>query len=488
MRTTRTLRAALACAAAAAWTLVSAAPASSDQSSQATAAQAWVRSLALQAATYGVPIVAMYNLRNAVSFAPSAKSKPNEIWRVEDIVTPAIAEKLGYVTPNVNVVYGFGFMDLRRQPLILRAPSSHGRYYMVEMVDMWTNAFAYVGGTATGYNGGAFALVGPGWHGRLPAGVKRIACPTPWIELQPRVHVNGHADLAGAQAVLRAITVEGLAQYERKPAPPQPAYHYAVPNINPNVASSQMQFSDPLQFWEIFSAAMNENPPPKAQIENVLPQYQYLGIALGKQWTPASVSAEIREQMKLAAQQIGPMLVGSASVVGNVANGWVIPPADTGIAGTDYVLRAIVAVIGLTSNTPAEAVYYPAYIDAAGAPLTGAKRYTITFKEPMAYLTPVSPGFWSLTAYDAVTSYTVPNAIDRYALGSDDDLKRSADGSFTLYLQHDDPGPGKESNWLPVPAGAFYLTLRSYAPSPQLVEGLSDPGSFQGPPPIVAAP
>jgi hypothetical protein len=30
----------------------------------------------------------------------------------------------------------------------------------------------------------------------------------------------------------------------------------------PKVASSQLQFVDPLQFWSLFSAVMNENPPP----------------------------------------------------------------------------------------------------------------------------------------------------------------------------------------------------------------------------------
>jgi hypothetical protein len=452
---------------------------------QATPAQNWVRSLALQGATYGAPIVAMYNLRNTVAFGPNAKAHPNEIWRVEDTATPAIAQQLGYVTPNVNVIYGFGFMDLRQQPIILKAPNSQGRYYMVEIVDMWTNAFAYVGGKATGYKGGTVALVGPNWRGTLPAGVRRINCPTSWVEIQPRVHVKDHTDLAGAQAVLREITVEGLAQYEGKPAPPPAAYHYAVPEINPNVASSQMQFTDPAQFWEIFSAAMNENPPPADEIKTVLPQYQYLGIELGKQWKPTDVSPVILRQMKEAAAQIGPMLVASTPIVGNVSNGWVIAPANLGLAGSDYVSRAIVAVYGLTANTPAEAIYYPGSQDSQGHPLTGEKSYTITFKEPMPYVKPVPPGFWSLTMYDAITSYTVSNPINRYALGSDNSLRRNADGTFTIYVQHDNPGPDKESNWLPAPSGPFYLILRSYAPVSELVDALSHPATFQGPPPIM---
>jgi hypothetical protein len=469
-----------------------ASPAGGDEATQAPSdqtalAQTWIRSLALQAASYGAPIVAMYNLRSTVAFGTNQQSRPNRIWHVEDIATPQIAQQLGYVTPNVNVIYGFGFMDLRQQPLILRVPNSHGRYYMVEIVDMWTNAFAYVGGIATGYKGGTFALVGPGWRGTLPAAARRINCPTRWIELQPRVHVKNQADLAAARAVLNGIVVEGLAQYEGKRALPPAAYDYPVPKINPNVASSQMQFTDPLQFWEIFSAAMNENPPPTDQIKAVLPQFHWLGIELGKQWAPQSVNPAVLEQMREAAAQLGPMLNSTMSVLGNFKNGWVIPPANTGRWGTDYVSRAIVAVFGLTSNTPSEAIYYPGQLDSLGQPLVGTKRYSITFRPPMGYLTPVSPGFWSLTMYDARTSYTVPNAINRYALGSDDNLKKNGDGSFTIILQHDDPGAVKESNWLPAPAGPFYLTLRSYAPTPQLAHSLNDPATFQGPPPIEPA-
>jgi hypothetical protein len=268
---------------------------------QMTAMQSLVHGLALQAAMYAVPIVAMYNLRNTISFGPDAKAPPDEIWRVEGIATPDIAQKASYVTPNVNVVYGFGFVDLARQPFILSAPDSRGRYYMIQIVDMWSNAFAYVGGVAAGYEGGTYALVGPGWHGELPSGVKRIDCPTRWVEIQPRGHVKNETDLAAAQRVLRSITVKGLAQYEGRAVPAPVSFRYEIPKINPKIASSQMQFTDPLQFWEIYSAAMNENPPPESEIKSVLPVYKYLGIELGKQWTRESVDPLVADQMKLAA-------------------------------------------------------------------------------------------------------------------------------------------------------------------------------------------
>lgn len=427
----------------------------------------------------------MYNLRDATCIGPGAKVRANEIWRIEEIANPTIAEQAGYVTPNVNVIYGFGFMDLGQQPIILRVPDSEGRYYMVEICDMWANAFAYVGGVATGYKGGIFALVGPGWQGQLPPEARRIDCPTRWVEVQPRVHVKTAADLPGAQKVLRAIRVKSLVEYNGG-APAPVDYKYQTPRINPKVASSQMQFLDPLQFWDIFSAAMNENPPPKGEIESLLPQFKYLGIELGKPWRRKTVQSQILVEMAAAAKSIGPMMMPLLPILGNTANGWNIPPANLGLPGADYPSRAIVAVFGLTSNTPTESIYYTSVTDSTGQPLSGAKRNSLTFTEPMQCIKAVPPGIWSITAYDASTGFTIPNAIGRYALGSDDDLKRNADGSFTLYVQRDHPGQDRESNWLPISTDPFYLIIRVYAPAPEIAAGLNNSATFQGPPPVTA--
>jgi len=180
-----------------------------------------------------------------------------------------------------------------------------------------------------------------------------------------------------------------------------------------------------------------------------------------------------------------PLALGAMPLGGKLANGWIIPPASTGNAGTDYLARLCVAVFGLTANTVTEAIYYSGVLDGNDQVMTGAKKYTLTLKEPMDYATPVPPGFWSVTMYDRVTSFSVPNPINRYDLGGDDNLKKNADGSITLYLQHNNPGPDKESNWLPAPPGPFYLIMRNYAPVLELGKQLENLNTFQGPPPVV---
>jgi hypothetical protein len=231
---------------------------------QAKSLENWSYALAVDAATWGSPLVTMYALRDNDAVGRNAKAAPNDIWRMENTSTPELAEKSGYVLPNLSVIYGFGFLDMRREPVILTLPDSGGLYYMVETVDMWTNAFTYPAGAVAGYKGGKFAYVGPGWKGELPAGVKRIDAPTPWILIQPRVHLPQQSGLAAARKVLSEIKTQTLSEYLGKPATPAPKDNYTPPDfVNPKLPVSALDFKDPLQFWDILSAAMNENPPPQ---------------------------------------------------------------------------------------------------------------------------------------------------------------------------------------------------------------------------------
>ncbi len=471
-------------------TLISSTPLSAEENKsritpdQAKALEYWTDSLALQAATWGEPLVVMYLLRYNDAVGPQAKAKPNTIWRMENISTPKLAEEAGYVWPNVNTIYGFGFMDLRQEPIILTLPDSHDLYYMVEVVDMWTNAFAYPAGKKAGYKGGKYALVGPNWKGTLPTDVTRIDAPTPWILLQPRVHLTDQADLANAQTVLKGITTQGLAAYTGQTPPPAPNDDFIQPQlINPKLPVSALDFRDPLQFWEILSVALNENPPPKDQIDALLPMYQPLGLEFGKVWDRSKIDPIVLKSMRQSAEKIAPTMVKMPFAT--LLNGWFLYSPNAGDWGTNYKYRAICARVGLTANTASEAIYFTGTADGEGQPLTGAKRYTMTWQKAPPV---VNPGFWSVTLYDNTNSYPVPNPINRYALGGDNkDLKYNPDGSLTMYLQTESPGKDKESNWLPTPPGEYTLIMRAYAPSDEMVKALSDPQLFV-PPPAVQVP
>ena len=459
---------------------------------QAAAISEYAHALAIEAGTLAAPIVGMYNLRQTVATGPKPKAKPGTMWRMPNISTPKLAEESGYVTPNVNVIYGFGFYDLSLEPVVITAPDSHGRYYMIEIVDMWDNAFAYAAGKRVGYKGGEYAVVAPGWKGNLPKGVKRIDSPTPWVEIQPRVHVKNPADLVAAQKVMAAISVKGLSEYQGKPAPAPKTYNYEDPKLNPKVASSQLTFKDPLQFWTIFVDAMNENPPPKCIVAAVLPNFKYLGIELGKKWNPDDVDPLFLDEMKKVALKIGPMIAQLIYVMGPNGNGWMATPYNLGMGTTppeaDYLTAAVNAVDGLTANIAEEAFYMWGQYDHKLQQLTGEKKYTMTLPADLKYFQVIPPGFWSVTMYNLKTNLTVENPIKRYCIGSDNDLKKNADGSITIYLQKDSPGKDKESNWLPTPAGPYYMVMRNYAPTEEAFQALKDPAMTKLLPKVIQTP
>ena len=99
----------------------------------------------------------------------------------------------------------------------------------------------------------------------------------------------------------------------------------------------------------------------------------------------------------------------------------------------------------------------------------------------VAVSTPAA-AFWSVTMYDA-RGFLVANGLNRFALGDRDPLNYNADGSLDLYLQHTNPGPDKEANWLPAPRGPIGVTMRLYAPKPDALIGQWAPPAARRLPP-----
>jgi DNA sulfur modification protein DndE len=300
------------------------------------------------------------------------------------------------------------------------------------------------------------------------------------VLIQPRVHIytNGKVNLAAAKKVLNEIMPVGLAEFTGKPKLPTPRYDYPAPVFaDPTLPVSALNFTDPLQFWDLFSLAMNENPPPPDQVSALLPMFAPLAIVLGTRWDRSKRAPLVIDTMARAARDIAPILnkLTSRSPV----PGAFFPPPSMGNFGTDYSTRAAVARVGLTGNTPYEAIYWSYLFDSEGHPLHGEKAYEMRFKEEIPH---IKPGFWSITLYDSANNYTVANPINRYMLGSDTLLKKNPDGSFTIYIQNENPGPDKEPNWLPSLRGRqFYLTPRAFAPTQAAINILSDPLSWPVP-------
>jgi hypothetical protein len=104
------------------------------------------------------------------------------------------------VRPNFDTLYSSLWFDLTSEPVIISVPDSRGRYYLLLILDMWTDVVAVPGKRTSGTQVGHFSLTGPGWTGKLPSGVTRIPAPTSYGWIIGRTQTNGPADYPAVNA------------------------------------------------------------------------------------------------------------------------------------------------------------------------------------------------------------------------------------------------------------------------------------------------
>jgi len=369
------------------------------------------------------------------------------------------------VRPNFDTLYSSAWLDLTNEPMIVSAPDTKGRYYLLPMLDMWSDVFAVPGKRTTGTDAAAWAVLPPGWEGEIPPGVGRIAAPTPYVWIIGRTQTNGPADYEAVHAVQDGYRITPLSQWGRKAAAvefkPDPTVDMKTP---PAVQVDTMPVA---QYFSLGANLMTVNPPHISDW-SLLARIARLGIAPGKTFHFEKLSPAVKAGLERAHTAGLQNMKEKVPTLARVVNGWQMNTDTMGVYGNYYLKRAIVAMVGLGANQPEDAIYPLCIADSEGKPLSAENRYVLHFAA--ADLPPVG-AFWSVTLYDAA-GFQVANPLDRFAIGDRDALEFNTDGSLDLYVQHENPGAEKESNWLPSPAtGAISLTMRLYAPKLVALDG-----------------
>ncbi|WP_424359531.1 DUF1254 domain-containing protein [Methanocella sp. MCL-LM] len=417
-------------------------------------------SIGLQAYVYGLAPVIMQRTEEQFTTTPGPGHAPvNQFGHITRLATP---EDTDVVTPNADTLYSTAWLELGKEPVILQVPDTGDRYYVMQMLDAYTNNFASVGRRTTGTGEGSFAIVGPRWNGSLPANLTVIESPTNTVWIIGRILVNGYDDLSNATALQSQFTLTPLSRLRNQTTPAQnlTLADYKQYTPSPNV-------QERLRFFEELRVAMLNNPPPPGE-ETLMANFSRIGLMQAQSPYGTGLNPEIGDGLARAIVE-GDRIVGEAwaNQSGKGGNTWLMN-TKTGNYGSDYLTRAAVAAGGLGANVPEEAVYARAMTSIEGAPLNGADRYVIRFGS--GNLPPVD-AFWSLSAYNASTYMLASNPYYRYSIGDQTPgLKYNPDGSLDIYIQKEIP-EGKESNWLPAPEGNFYLILRMYEPGSQVLDG-----------------
>lgn len=423
------------------------------------AREAYAYAIGVEAYVYGYPLVEMYRVRYKRLFEPNdgIPSRLNEFHHVRNLLD---YKNTAVVAPNNDTLYSTAWLDLAKEPIVLEVPASPKRFYVMQFMDFYTSDFAILGTRTTGSNAGSYVVVGPNWKGELPKDLKRIDSPTNSVWLLGRTLVDGPEDLAAAHAQQDRYRLLPLSDWRNKTVPkPQ-----ALPNMRP------YKLDEPLQFFEFVNLALHENPPP-AREAALMSVFGEIGVGPDKTFAISSLDPASARGLTRAVQD-GEKIVAANRRRGAALNGWRPPSANSGTFGDDYLLRAVTAKYALAALTPDDDYSFVLGLGDNNA-MDGSHDYVLRFEK--GQLPPVN-AFWSVTMYLAPSGFLVDNPIHRYSIGDRTrGLKYGADGSLTIYVQHDSPGPDKESNWLPAPSGAFALGLRCYSPSKAITSGTWKP-------------
>lgn len=352
------------------------------------------------------------------------------------------------VTPANDLLYSNAWIDLRRGPVLITVPPQTGRFFVLELLDAYTNNFHNIGLRNTPQAGGRFALFGPGFAAAdVPSGCTAIECPTALVWLLGRVLVDSEADLPAARAFQQGFTLQG------SPAPEPPD----------SVARWQDRGDAALDFFANLGRALADFPPPPAQrgVFALLTDSAHVQLDADGHLSdlrPAAIDG-LRQGYAAALQMIDGHTRSPSKAAWRYST-------RLGRYGDDLMLRAATAYKGLGALSADIALYLNCDYDHDGQPLHGQHVYRIRFDDGGAL---PADAFWSVTLYGA-DRYLAANRLDRFALGNRSALQRDADGALSLHVSHREP-PGPRSNWLPAPDGPFYLILRLYHPQERMLKG-----------------
>jgi hypothetical protein len=446
------------------------APAITEQEAHAIGVDAYV---------YFYPLLSMdISRKQFTNIEPGKEFGKGPMNMVVSVPSYPPADFKGVVRSNFDTLYSIVWLDLTKEPMVISAPDTDGRYYLLPMLDMWTDVFASPGWRTTGTTAATYLVTPPGWRPdlrdkfteefELPKDTQRITAPTPYAWVIGRTKTDGPPDYPAVQKIQAGLKAVPLSEWGKAPMPVQVKID---PAVDMKTAPKTQVDTMPAAKYFAYAAELLKLNPPHLTDEPILAQMRRIGIVPGQSFDFEKLPPAVKKALDGAPEAAQALMQWKLPTLARVANNWSMNTDTMGVYGNYYLKRAIVAQQGLGANVPEDAVYPLNLGDDAGRPLDGANKYTMHFAKEA--LPPVR-AFWSITLYDQ-DGFQVGNTLNRFAVSSWMPFKYNSDGSLDLYFQSESPGKDKEANWLPAPKGPFNLTMRLYSPKADVLTGKWNP-------------
>jgi hypothetical protein len=431
-----------------------------------------------EAYIYGFPMLAAYKAMyefNVDKTNSQYKGPFNSLVNEARVFT---YKDTSIVTPNSDTPYSMLQMDLRAEPIVFCVPKiEKNRYYSVQLADLYSQTYGYVGSRATGNDAGCYMVSGPGWNGPTPDGIKKVfASETQFSLAIFRTQLFNSNDMPNVVKIQSGYKVQPLSAFTHQAPPPA----RPLPDF-PKFTEDAFKLNFPtyLNFLLQFC--------PTVPAENALrAKFATLGIEAGKPFDLTKLSEVQKGELGLGVKSGFDDISKQSKTIGKDINGWSVGAAfgDRAFYNGNYLLRAGSALAGIYGNDAVEAMYPQATTASDGQPLDGSKhKYTLTFAA--GQFPPVN-AFWSVTMYDGKSQLLIQNPINRYLINSPmlSGMKKNQDGSVTIYIQKDAPIGDKKANWLPAPNDTIYMVMRLYWPK-ETPPSILPPGSGTWQPPAI---
>jgi hypothetical protein len=408
-----------------------------------------LKSLSRRAIVYALPVYEMARMRSSSTLRKTphgeyadAQGGPESLRRWINLFSHSRrllnASDRRVVTPNNDTLYTNAWLDLSQGPLMIHTPDTGSRYYVLGLIDMYTNPFAHLGTRTTGNAAQSFWVHGPEWQGDVPEGYTPVACPTHSVWVLGRILAHADEDMTPVHTLQDAFAIttpDG-----------QPAQRVVDCSVQPQALPH-----DVATFVRVVNHEMGLNPPPHADAAE-LQAWAALGIGPGLP-VPANLGL-LQQALTDTLQEI------DTPTDADLQGGWKAAVEVHNNFNGDWLTRARVARAYIGILGALEVLYLLAFRDSTGQVLDGQNNYQLRF--PPGGLPQVG-AFWSLTLYRKVDYLFYDHPEQRFAIGDrTPDLRHDADGGLTLHISHLRPKPAE--NWLPAPAEPFYLALRLYLP------------------------
>jgi hypothetical protein len=420
---------------------------------------------------FGYPLVTMEMTRRVMTNSTEPKDNHAPMGQFYNAKTYPNASFKDVTAPNADTLYSTAWIDLGKEPYVLSLPDEANRYYLMPMLDGWTNVFQVPGTRTSGTKAQKYAITGPNWKGDLPEGVTELKSPTNIVWILGRTYCSGTPeDYDKVHALQSKYSLVPLSAYGKAYTPPKGKVD---PNIDMKTpVREQVNRMEAGAYFKLLATLMKDNLPAREDAPMV-EKLAKIGIVAGKEFDLSKLDPTVAKGLKKAPKDGVERIAAHLADAGKDYNGWVFP-LPGGVYGTDYLQRATITYFGLGCNRTADAVYPTSEKDIGGKPYNGANKYVLHFDK--GQMPPVN-GFWSLTMYNS-EYFFVDNKLNRYTLSQRNKFNINDDGSVDLYIQNESPGTLKEANWLPAPKGDFVLMLRLYWPKekdPSILDGTWKP-------------